>query len=710
MKLQKTLLILASGILAACMALTPMTARAETTRTTGGVKSTNAHYHTYHYYGMESNYGTVVNSNLYYEDGAWKRVEFISGNVIVETYDEKFTFKASKTVPGEMALYGGCYIGAKYNFLVFGQNNPEEKTNVEVMRVVKYDKRWNRLGGSSYYGINTLHPFAFGSLDMAEYGDFLYIRTCHEMFKSSDGKNHQANMSFCLRQSDLSQVSGVYTVSNSGAGYSSHSFMQYLTVAGDRIIGADHGDAYPRALVMDLMPTSATASGDVASGRNGRTTLQSLLGSVGANRTGASLGGLTSNDTYVLAASSMVTQNGSYLTNKIRNITVYSQPVADMGTQTNLVKTQLTNYAEGSGTSASTPFIIPIDHDAFAVLWELRSESAALGTFQVAIVNEKGALISGIATFNGALSDCEPVFRNGNITWYVTDAGTPTFYRLYVTFTGDTAVVTEDRSRDSEKVRAFVERMYTIILDRPAEEDGLNFWVNGLLSDTLLASDCAETFVMGPEFTARNLPNDAFLERLYKTFFGEDRTIEADPEGFAFWTQMLERGYSRKYVLAGFANSDEFTRICDAYGNTRGTLKLTEEEQKPDDRNLYVDEEAVSAYVAGLYEQILGREGDADGIAYWKQMITYHQVSAADAAMTGFFFSDEYLKKGKNDADFITDCYHALLGREVDAEGLAYWEGMLSSGQIDRAAVINGFGASPEFTAILQSYGLRVKE
>lgn len=71
---------------------------------------------------------------------------------------------------------------------------------MEVIRIVKYDKSWNRLGQASVYGANTKVPFKAGAVRCAESGGMLYIHTCHEMYKHTDGKNHQANMSIAVRQ------------------------------------------------------------------------------------------------------------------------------------------------------------------------------------------------------------------------------------------------------------------------------------------------------------------------------------------------------------------------------------------------------------------------------------------------------------------------------------------------------------------------------
>ena len=257
-----------------------------------------------------------------------------------------------------------------------------------------------------------------------------------------------------------------------------------------------------------------------------------------------------------------------------------------------------------------------------------------------------------------------------------------------------------------EMVENFVKRMYTCLLARDVEAEGLAFWRDLILSGRASAADCAKFFVLeSQEFLNANLNNDTFLDRLYPTFFGDGRTRAVDPDGYAFWTLMLERGYSRKWVLAGFVNSGEFSGICSRYSITRGEIALDPADNETSDANLYVDMAKVRAYVERLYVQILGRPAEADGVEFWSNAIANHQITAFEVATVGFFSSDEYVRANKSNDAFLTDCYHALMDRQPEADGIAFWNAAMANG-MTREEVVQGFGNSPEFTGILQSYGL----
>ena len=82
---------------------------------------------------------------------------------------------------------------------------------------------------------------------MDEYGGYLYIHSCHTMYTSSDGLNHQANLSFSVREADMEITDSFSGVANISAGYVSHSFNQFILVDQDaNIVTLDHSDAYPR--------------------------------------------------------------------------------------------------------------------------------------------------------------------------------------------------------------------------------------------------------------------------------------------------------------------------------------------------------------------------------------------------------------------------------------------------------------------------------
>ena len=80
-----------------------------------------------------------------------------------------------------------------------------------------------------------------------------------------------------------------------------------------------------------------------------------------------------------------------------------------------------------------------------------------------------------------------------------------------------------------------------------------------------------------------------------------------------------------------------------------------------------------------MYLDVLGRQPDAAGRSFWVQRL---RAGLRVQDMGAYFYgSPEYFRAaGSNDA-YVRSLYQALLQREPDAAGLAFWVGRLESGR-----------------------------
>ena len=249
----------------------------------------------------------------------------------------------------------------------------------------------------------------------------------------------------------------------------------------------------------------------------------------------------------------------------------------------------------------------------------------------------------------------------------------------------------EEPEEETDSVEAFVTRLYKEILGRDVDTSGLKEWSEVLKSGREQGAKVAQGFVDSDEFKERNLSDDAYIRALYRTFF--DR--EADSSGLTAWRKVLDSGLSRMHVFRGFAESDEFTEICDRYGIVRGFADLT----APRDQN-----EGVTKYIVRNYRLCLGREADERGLNDWCDAILSGRNTAKEAAY-GFVFSQEFLKKNLSDEEYIRVLYRVFMDREADGPGLSDWKKVLNEGK-SREHVFDGFADSIEFTDICNSYGI----
>ena len=338
----------------------------------------------------------------------------ISG-VLIEYYDTSYNLLSNKIVPQELPLFGGFYESASNYFLLTGQKNTSELSTTEVYRLTKYDKSWNRISDIGVYNANTTIPFDAGSAKMVMSGNVMIIYTSHEMYKAFDGYNHQANAIISVDTSTMKLIKCQTGVSNTSKGYVSHSFNQFIKLQGKNMVTVDHGDGYPRSIVLIKHGT------DVSTGSFGSNcTVKDVMtfpGSKGDNYTGASVGGFEISSTSYLIAGNTVAQNSSYKQNRTRNIFIASVT----GSETKI--NQITNYAEGE-VSANTPHLVKIATDKYMLMWS--RENIVYYT----ALDANGNKTSSIYSMKGNLSDCVPVVINNKLMWYVCKNTENIFYEI----------------------------------------------------------------------------------------------------------------------------------------------------------------------------------------------------------------------------------------------------------------------------------------
>ena len=233
-----------------------------------------------------------VKSHLYeIGDNRLERVEYVGDHILLEHYTaDTQTLLDSRTLELPLPLYGGCFHGSKYNFIVCGLENTEDDPDAEVIRLLKYSMDWELLDESSVCDINTHTPFSAGSMRMIEYNGKLVVYTSHTMYARSEewDIHHQSNLPLVFDQESMKLEQTFYNFSLiSDTGYVSHSFNQFIQTDGTYIYRVDHGDAHPRAISI----TRCSCSGKITDVSYCLT--QTIPGYAGDNYTNASIGGLS---------------------------------------------------------------------------------------------------------------------------------------------------------------------------------------------------------------------------------------------------------------------------------------------------------------------------------------------------------------------------------------------------------------------------------
>ena len=378
------------------------------------------------------------------DNGNYMRVQSgaIKGKLLVEYYSSDFEPLSTKLIDNELPIFGAFYDSGNNYYVLSGQENPKQNDSLEVFRITKYDKNWNKIKSCGLYGANTTVPFDAGSARMTHSGDHLLVRTCHEMYKSSDGNNHQANVTIEVDMPSMTITDSYTGVMNVDYGYVSHSFNQFIKTDGNHIAALDHGDAHPRSAVLVKYNSDFTTGKffpsyfEQVSNIDVVTYPEYTAGHY--NYTGAAIGGFdVSSSSYIVAQS---TVDLDYInTSETRNVYV-SAVSKDLSTNK---LNKITSYAEGTA-SASVPQLVKINNNSFLLLWARDTKVSCVK------LNADGTVNGSIHTFEGSLSDCQPVIKNGRAVWYVYDKNNVTFNSLNLSNLDDIKTVDVKTGHDYE--------------------------------------------------------------------------------------------------------------------------------------------------------------------------------------------------------------------------------------------------------------------
>lgn len=152
----------------------------------------------------------------------------------------------------------------------------------------------------------------------------------------------------------------------------------------------------------------------------------------------------------------------------------------------------------------------------------------------------------------------------------------------------------------------------------------------------------------------------SFLNAAYRDLLGR----EPDPGGYEYWLGLLNDGVPAGAIAQAIGDADEQRRLV----------------------------------VTQAYDRVLKRKPDAEGRDYWAADIIDR---SAEIELYSLFFAslEYYLGSGETNAGYVTALYQDILTRSPDSEGLAFWTALIEGG-VDRATIAREFIRSAE--AILQ--------
>jgi hypothetical protein len=155
-----------------------------------------------------------------------------------------------------------------------------------------------------------------------------------------------------------------------------------------------------------------------------------------------------------------------------------------------------------------------------------------------------------------------------------------------------------------------------------------------------------------------------------------------DQGGLNFWIASAQDGHPLSALAAGFAGSGEFVARFGAAASDNG------------------------AYVDRLYQNVLGRAGEAEGRAFWvaslnggasrADVLVAFSESAENKAGTASLVQGGLWDRSEEAAE-VARLYDTVLGRRPEASGLVFWKDALEGGRATIDQVADDFARSQEF-------------
>ena len=372
-------------------------------------------------------------SDLVSLDDGYMRVFYRENVVYIEYYDNDFNIKSKKSIPMELELWGGFYHGSDGYYLVEGQNNREEDDAKEVIRVIRYDRNWNKTGTAHITGIagdefgQVRYPFD-GCVEMTELNGILYIATGHEEYvDASLGQGHQGLLVIAVDQQTMTGE----IIDNDLW----HSFAQYVKVRDNQLYLLEQSEG-SRCTTLSRYDTAAKQWKRIS------------VYQYGGNRTSswavacyASVDALEVSDTSVLGLGTSIDQT-KYDTARENhlpmNIYLTVTPLDDFTEEATKV-ISLTNYTE-PGKAFMGVKITKVNDNRFMVSWEeyngetegsgTEEDTLAGSTLHYVFIDGKGNRISQEYTTGAPISGCQPVVKGEKVVYYASNKNMVDFYSI----------------------------------------------------------------------------------------------------------------------------------------------------------------------------------------------------------------------------------------------------------------------------------------
>lgn len=375
--------------------------------------------------------GLRKSSSLVATSSGYMRVFYLDDTVHIEYYDNNFNIQSKKTLAMDLDLWGGFYAGSNAYYLVEGKANTAESDTAEVIRVIKYDTNWRRIGVASItsnpdlFGGDVRYPFDYGCVEFAEQGGTLYIVTGHEGYvDEAVGQGHQG---FLMIAVNTSTMEGKIVRSDLW-----HSFAQYIKCNGSDLYVLEQSEG-SRCTTLTKYNADTLDSQKLSVLDYG-----GAWDSVWAINCYASVDGMEISGSNVLCIGTSIDQSkyDSVTSDTPHNIYLTVTPLSNFSEDATTVK-WLTSYT-GGGKSFLGVKLTKINDNRFLVSWEETSsgdnastdDSLSGSILHYVFLDGNGNKIGKEYTSAAPISECQPIVKDSKVVYYASNGNMVNFYSI----------------------------------------------------------------------------------------------------------------------------------------------------------------------------------------------------------------------------------------------------------------------------------------
>lgn len=112
-----------------------------------------------------------------------------------------------------------------------------------------------------------------------------------------------------------------------------------------------------------------------------------------------------------------------------------------------------------------------------------------------------------------------------------------------------------------DKLRAFIERLYNILLEREIDAKGKNYWTKFINNENKSLQNLILSFFNSLEFKNRNLTNEQFIKVVYEALLGR----EPNKNELKFWIDKLKHKMNKLNIIKSFLKQKEFKKVINEF-------------------------------------------------------------------------------------------------------------------------------------------------